>query len=134
VTIRVTPVNDAPVAVDDEATATELVPTAIAVLGNDSDVEGHPTSVVGVTQGTHGTVAIDGANVVYTPSGFIGETEAFIGTDTFTYTISDGTLTADGTVTVTVGPGPTTSTSIVPTTTTTTPARQSLRRPPSRAR
>ncbi len=123
VTIQVTPVNDAPVAVDDEATATEGVATAIPVLGNDSDVDGDPISVAAVTQGTQGTVTIDGANVVYTPSGAAGGTDAFVGTDTFTYTVSDGALTAVGTVTVTVGPGPTTtatSTTIATTTSTTT--------------
>jgi VCBS repeat-containing protein len=125
VTIQVTPVNDAPVAVDDEATATEGVATAIPVLGNDSDVDGDPISVVAVTQGAQGTVTIDGADVVYTPSGAAGGTNAFDGTDTFTYTVSDGALTAVGTVTVTVGPGPTTtatSTTIATTTTTTTPS------------
>jgi VCBS repeat-containing protein/predicted outer membrane repeat protein len=119
VTLQVTPVNDAPVAVEDEATATEGEPTAIPVLDNDSDVDGDPISVVAVTQGTQGTVTIDGANVIYTPAGAAGGTAAFVGTDTFTYTVSDGALTAEGTVTVTVGPGPTTIPSTTSTTTTT---------------
>jgi hypothetical protein len=46
-----------------------------------------------VTNGTHGTVAIDAnGNVVYTPDG------AYMGIDNFTYTLSDGSLVSSASV------------------------------------
>src|SRR5207237_10497660 len=56
------------------------------VRANDSDIDGDTLSVSVVTQGTHGSVAITsgGTGVSYTPAA------NFFGTDTFTYTVSDG--------------------------------------------
>jgi large repetitive protein len=102
VEITVTPVNSAPDAVDDAASTAPGTPVTIAVLSNDTDPESDPLTVTGVTQGTNGTVALDGmGNPVYTPNA------GFTGTDTFTYTISDGNGGTDtATVTVTVEPTP----------------------------
>ncbi|MBI3989521.1 MAG: tandem-95 repeat protein, partial [candidate division NC10 bacterium] len=102
-TVRVTviPVNDAPDAVDDATTTDEDTPVTLTVLGNDTDPDGDPLTVASVTQGTHGTVVPNaGGTVTYTP------TADFIGTDVFTYTISDGHGGTDtATVTVRVNPG-----------------------------
>ncbi len=95
-------VNTAPVAVNDTASVLpDSTDNIIDVLANDTDAELNPLTVTAVTQGANGTVAIGdlGANVTYTPDA------AFEGPDTFTYTVSDGFLTATATVTVTVGAG-----------------------------
>ena len=103
VTVTVTPVNDPPVAVADATTVAEdSGATAVNVLANDTtgpDV-GETLAVVAVTQGANGSVLISagGAGVTYTPAA------NFAGTDTFSYTVSDGnggTATAFVTVTVT---------------------------------
>ncbi|MEZ5644406.1 MAG: Ig-like domain-containing protein [Burkholderiaceae bacterium] len=101
VTVTINPVNDAPVAVDDAVSTDEDTPVTVAVLPNDTDVDGDTLTVTSVTQGTNGTVAIDpvSGNPVYTPNA------DFVGTDTFTYTISDGNGGTDtATVTVTINP------------------------------
>lgn len=102
VTLSVTPVNDAPVANPDSFTAAFGVPLTIAqstLLANDTDIDSATLNVVGVgsAAGAHGTAALSGSNVVFTSEA------GFAGTTTFTYTISDGQLTAQGTVTVQIG-------------------------------
>src|SRR5207247_4289846 len=59
VTVTVTPINDPPVAVDDNATTPEDVPVTIAPLANDSDLDGDPLTISGATT-TNGTVVIVG--------------------------------------------------------------------------
>jgi VCBS repeat-containing protein len=99
--LTITPVNDQPVAVNDNVTvALNSSNNVIAVLGNDTDVDADTLTVTAVTAATNGTASVGtgGANVVYTPIA------SFSGTDSFTYTISDGqggTSTATVTVTVT---------------------------------
>lgn len=61
-----------------------------------SDPDGNTLTVTSVSNSAHGTVANAGGVVTYTPS------TDYIGTDTFTYTVSDGTLTATGTITMNV--------------------------------
>ena len=98
VTVTVDPVNDAPVAEDDAATTDEDTAVTVSVLANDSDVDGDTLSITGATNGSNGTVTFNSDDVTYTPNA------DFNGTDTFTYTISDGEFTATATVTVTVDP------------------------------
>ncbi|MGL4637889.1 MAG: Ig-like domain-containing protein [Beijerinckiaceae bacterium] len=96
-TITVLAVNDAPVAVSDTSTTNEDQLVNIAVLGGDSDVDGDTLTVTSAAA-PNGTVTIkpDGT-VDYVPNA------NFSGTDTITYTISDGKGgTATSTVTVTV--------------------------------
>ena len=89
--------NDAPVAVDDPGASTsEDVAVTVDVLANDSDVDGDGLSVDSVTQPSNGSVVNNGADVTYTPDA------DFNGTDSFTYTVTDGSLTDTATVTVTV--------------------------------
>ena len=52
-TVNVTAVNDAPVAINDTLAATEDTPvtyTAAQLLGNDTDVDGNTLSIASVTQ------------------------------------------------------------------------------------
>jgi uncharacterized repeat protein (TIGR02543 family) len=99
VTVTVTPVNDAPVAVDDTATTAEdtaLVRTSAQLVANDTDPEGNALSVTAVSGATNGTVALAAGNITFTP------TANFNGTGGYNYTVSDGALTDTGHVTVTV--------------------------------
>ncbi|OGG44698.1 MAG: hypothetical protein A3F84_28760 [Candidatus Handelsmanbacteria bacterium RIFCSPLOWO2_12_FULL_64_10] len=92
--------NQPPVATNDAATTNEDTAADIAVRANDSDPDGDALTVTAVTQGTNGSVAINpDGTVKYTPNA------DFHGSDSFTYTISDGKgETATATVTVTVNP------------------------------
>jgi len=99
VRMTVTAVNDAPVANPDSATTGSGAAVTIAratLLANDSDVDSTALSVTGVGSPEHGTVALAGDDVVFTPEA------GFAGLATFRYTISDGALTADASVTVSV--------------------------------
>ncbi len=94
VQVVVAPANDGPVAMDDSANVDEDGSVKIDVLSNDSDLDGDSLSVTEVGQPANGTVTInDDGTVSYTP------TEDYNGSDSFTYTISDGN---GGTATATV--------------------------------
>ena len=101
-TITVTPVNDAPVAVDDTATVSEDSElSSFNVIANDTDVELDVLTLTTVATSGTGTVAVnvDNKSVNYTPAA------NFNGTEVITYTVSDGTDTdATGTLTITVTP------------------------------
>ena len=101
VTISVDLVNDAPVAVDDTATTPQDTPVIVAVLANDTDVDGDFLAVDSFSQAANGTVVHDGdGQLTYTPT---PATPAFIGEDSFTYAVSDGNGGTDtATVNVTV--------------------------------
>ena len=98
--MTVTAVNDAPVAVEDELTVVEDADlTSINVIENDTDVDLDPLTITEVSYTGDGIVAInitDNVSIDYTPAA------DYDGTETITYTVSDGTLSATGTLTVTV--------------------------------
>ena len=99
VTVTVTPVNDAPVAVADSASTAKNNSVTIAVLANDTDVDGDRLSVASVGGASNGTV-VRNANgtVTYSPR------NGFSGSDSFSYTASDASgATSSATVSVTVG-------------------------------
>ena len=99
VSLTVNAVNDAPVAVDDSDTVDEDASVTLSPLTNDTDIDGGPPFVSGVTQGTNGMVVNnEDGTVTYTPDA------DFNGSDSFTYTVSDGSDTDVGTVDVTVNP------------------------------
>ncbi|MGE0737076.1 MAG: Ig-like domain-containing protein, partial [Alphaproteobacteria bacterium] len=104
VTITVTGVNDLPDALNDNYTTNEDTPLTVSavslgVLNNDTDADGDTLSVIDYTTASAegGTVALgtDGT-FVYTPEA------DFHGTDTFTYTITDGNTGATDSALVTV--------------------------------
>lgn len=91
--------NAPPVATPDSATVAKNSSVVIFALDNDFDLDGDTLTVVSHSQGAHGTVkySLKNNNFRYTPA------RGFRGTDTFTYTISDGKgHTATTTVTITV--------------------------------
>ncbi len=99
--------NDAPVAQNDSFIVLEDGSVTVNVLGNDSDVDGNPLTVTqvngtAITDGgpavavTNGSVALVGGQLVFTPSA------NYNGPASFTYTITDGTVTATATVSGTV--------------------------------
>ncbi len=83
VSIDVTPVNDKPTADAKSVATSENVPVGITLSG--SDVETPAASLVFAitTQPLHGTLAVNGTQVVYTPA--IG----YSGADSFSYTVTD---------------------------------------------
>ena len=85
VSVDVTPVEDTPVAADDAVAAHSGIAVVIDALGNDSDPDGDALQIVGVAQGSNGSVQInDDGTLSYTSN------DGFVGTDSFTYTVSDG--------------------------------------------
>ena len=86
-TITVTGVDHPPAAINDFPTIIQgSGPTTIDVLANDVDPDGDTLTIAGIRQGTHGHVALaaDRKTLTYDPVG------AFVGTDSFIYSVSDG--------------------------------------------
>jgi VCBS repeat-containing protein len=103
VTVNVSNVNDAPVAVSDVKSTNEdvqLVLSQADLKGNDTDIDNTNAqlSVTGVSNASNGSVGIVNGNIVFTP------TANFYGAAGFSYTLSDGDKTALGAVTVNVLP------------------------------
>src|SRR6185295_5114711 len=120
IVITVTRANIAPVAVDDVAATTQETPKAIDVLANDTDADHDTLAISSATGATHGQVSCTPVLCTYTPE------PGFFGTDSFTYTITDGFSGADeGAVAVTVSPSPI-SASLNPATLTTGPGATSI--------
>ncbi len=84
VTITVASINDAPDAVDDNVSTNEDNAITVSVLSNDSDVDGDTLNVTTTSNPSDGAIQVNGNNITYTPDG------NFNGSDSFTYTISDG--------------------------------------------
>ncbi|WP_315903710.1 retention module-containing protein [Pseudomonas citronellolis] len=99
VTIGIKAVNDAPVAKPDSASTQEDKPVTLNVLANDSDVDGDALSVTSAFA-SNGSVTVNAdGTLTYTPKA------NFSGSDSITYTISDGHGgTASSTVAVSVTP------------------------------
>ncbi|WP_424990889.1 Ig-like domain-containing protein [Fluviibacterium sp. S390] len=110
VSIQITGVNDAPVAVDDNGvgfgTNEDTGFTTGNVLANDSDPEGQTLSVLSIdTTGTLGLVIDNGDGTFdYDPNGqFEALNTGDNATDSFTYTVSDGNGGTDmATVTIAI--------------------------------
>ncbi|WP_184600971.1 Ig-like domain-containing protein, partial [Sulfitobacter noctilucicola] len=84
--VDVTPINDAPDAVDDADVTDEDTPVTVDLLANDTDVDGDDLRVVEATvPEEEGTLVDNGdGTVTFTPA------PDFNGDATITYTISDG--------------------------------------------
>lgn len=97
--------NDIPVAIDDTMNATGGVLATFDVLANDTDIdsgyEPQTFSITGVDLPANGILAVNGTQFEYTPD------FAYMGPDSFTYTITDqsGATSNTGTVYITVAPG-----------------------------
>jgi hypothetical protein len=99
VTLTVQPVNDAPVAADLSVSGNEDV--AVDWVPSVSDVEGDTLTCSIAAPAAHGTADVgpDCSGGSYTPH------PDFTGTDSFTYTVSDGTASSvPATVTIVVQP------------------------------
>ncbi|HML68752.1 MAG TPA: Ig-like domain-containing protein [Clostridia bacterium] len=103
--ITVSAVNDAPKAANDTKLMDEDTAANIYVLMNDSDVDTDeilnlvPSAapyILSVTNGAHGTTDTDGMKIVYTPDA------NYNGTDTITYVLTDGLLTAEASVSISI--------------------------------
>ncbi|MDD2269304.1 MAG: Ig-like domain-containing protein, partial [Eubacteriales bacterium] len=96
-TITVNPVNDAPVAKDDNVSVDEDSSVLINVLANDTDIDGDSLTILSVGTASHGAVSISGGAVVYTPAA------DYYGSDSFSYIVKDPSgATSSAIVTVTV--------------------------------
>ncbi|TBR23423.1 tandem-95 repeat protein, partial [bacterium] len=100
VTVVVGSVNDLPTAVADSGATPEDTAVLVSVLENDYDLDGDTLTLTsaGPLSAHDGTVAIAGDAIRYIPAA------DFFGTDSFTYTVTDGTATASAQVSVTVAP------------------------------
>jgi len=108
-TLTVNPVNDAPIARNDAATTTTATPVNINVLNNDEDPENDALALSLAALPQNGTAQINNNGtpddqrddfITYTPIA------GFIGTDTFSYRVSDGNSgEATAQVNITVNPG-----------------------------
>src|SRR6185369_13990503 len=98
--LTVSSVNDAPVAVADSGFSvtndSSLTIAPATLLANDSDPDGDTLTLTAVSGATGGTVSLTGGQVVFTP------TAGFTGAGGFTYTVSDGDLSASASVSITV--------------------------------
>lgn len=89
------PLNSAPRAMDDTVVMAAKMAIRIDVLANDTDPDGDTLTVIQVTQGAMDSVQISGdGSLLYTPA------KSFKGSDSFSYTISDGEKTASAIVDV----------------------------------
>jgi VCBS repeat-containing protein len=99
VTVHVAAVNDPPVATDDTASTAEDTAVDIAVLPNDSDVDGDALAVTSVFAAVNGTASVNANGTVH-----FAPNLDFFGAASFGYTISDGHSGSDnGAASVTVG-------------------------------
>ena len=106
ISLIISPVNDAPVVIDDEITVKENTETVIPVLFNDFDIDGDELQLLSVESPINGKVTINvGKSISYTPNpGVVNDLEIF------DYTVSDSFGdTATGTVIVEILQKPNTS-------------------------
>lgn len=101
------PTNTPPQAVDDSVITDEDTAVDIDVLANDTDADGNPLTPSIAETPSNGSATINDNGtptdptddtITYTPN------VNFTGNDSFTYTVSDGTDTTNGTVDITVNP------------------------------
>ena len=99
VTVNVSDINDAPVAVDDNATTTiDTAINGIVVLNDDTDEDGDTLSIQSIIYSGTGAASHNGSVINYTPPAGVATT-----TETITYTVSDGNGAVDtGILTVAV--------------------------------
>ncbi|MFN6131869.1 MAG: cadherin-like domain-containing protein, partial [Synechococcaceae cyanobacterium] len=92
-------INTPPLAVTDNASTTEETAVSISLaslLANDSDADGDPLSITGISAILNGNASISGSTLNFTPNA------NFNGIGVVTYTLSDGYTTTPGTLSITV--------------------------------
>jgi large repetitive protein len=94
VTITVNPVNDAPIATNDNYALDQDTSMTVPVMNNDSDIDSIALSITGLTSPIHGIATINGTGVEYTP------TSLYVGPDSFSYQIVDDMGLISGTATI----------------------------------
>ena len=93
------PINDLPEAGDNRYTVTSGRSYRLNVLNNDSTAAdvGETLSIVGIgNSSAGGKITSNGSNIIYTPAA------GFTGSETFSYTVNDGTPGSNATATVAV--------------------------------
>lgn len=88
--------NESPVAVDDSYTIVQGETVLLDVLNNDNDANADVLTIIDVTQPEYGDAIIENNKVKYVSD------NAYTGSVSFTYTISDGELTSTADVTLTI--------------------------------
>lgn len=89
--------NNPPVANDDTSTVDQDSNVLIDVLANDTDLDPSDTLTIdSVGTPSNGTAVIEAGQVRYTPN------SGYVGADSFTYVVTDGTDTDTATVSITV--------------------------------
>ena len=94
--LTVYPVNDLPVAVTDEVGTNEDTAVTFNPVTNDTDVESSSLVIVAMSNPTHGWLANSGTDYTYTPH------SNYYGSDTLTYSVTDGESVVTGTVNFTI--------------------------------
>ncbi|MEQ1705535.1 MAG: calcium-binding protein [Rickettsiales bacterium] len=84
ISVNVAPVNDAPVGLNKTITTNEDTPVEVLALVGATDIENNTMTIYSAGGAAHGSTSISGGKLFYTPS------KNYFGTDSFTYTISDG--------------------------------------------
>ncbi len=97
-TLHILAQNDAPIAVNDTQELNEDSSAALDLLTNDFDADGDSIWVTTVSTPSHGYLSRSGNNITYTPY------SQWNGTETLTYSISDGRATASASIALTVNP------------------------------
>ncbi len=93
--------NHAPVPVADSYSLVHDRFLQTNLLANDTDADGNPLKVVVITEPMHGTLTFQAANPYATGVFVYRPNPKYVGADSFTYKISDGTVEA-GPVTVSI--------------------------------
>lgn len=95
--INVAAVNDAPVIRNDTGSTEQDQAVSLAVLANDSDIDGDVLTIVSVSAPAQGSVTFTANAIVYTPN------DGYVGQDSFSYTAVDAAgSSAAATVTISV--------------------------------
>jgi gliding motility-associated-like protein len=104
VSISITPVNDAPVANNDDTITPKNTAVDITVISNDADADDgiDAATVVIISNPAHGTVSVNSTTgvITFTP------TTDYLGNDSFTYAVSDNSSAQSNTATVNISVTP----------------------------
>ncbi len=94
VSIKILPVNDPPIAIDEEVQTEPNKAVGIVLTATDADHD--PLKYQELTQPLHGSLSGKVPNLHYTPA------RDYVGEDSFKFEVSDGKLTSTGQVSITV--------------------------------